>query len=566
MKASQPSSAEAAQQIKSLLKGIHEERADAARLDELRRLFGQLVKSGDLTFSDKEKEATITSATTKASQKWQAFLEKQHQKMVSQLMVRIVQNKKTAVRTMWGVIAASPKQATNKALTTVHPDLIYQWLKAMMGMEEEIDKSLRHMIEQEFLHPYLDVQYYALVSIARLATDGYNSLDNEEAERLLQLLMMVPIPTGQKDIDAGNYLFPTPKGNYTDASGNSSDDDSDSDVDADSNNDDDSSDEDESDEEKDDEEESNASKKRKRRQPSKSNRTFAFQQVKHHHRALSNAWLAVLKLEIPTNALNHALRFLPKNVLSRVHQPLRFSDFFVRAYSPGSNGITSLLALDGLFYLMTEHGLEHPRFYESLYTLVQPQALGAKHRGRFLELLTKCLCRNEMLPAHIVASFVKRLLRAALNAPPPGALFVLAISANLLRQHAECACLIHRNGDKDDNGIEDVFDAHTNDPTKTRALESSLWELSALSQHYYPAVATLAKSIGTEDDKTPLLDTDDFLRHTYKSLFDQERKRGEPSHKKKRQKKIATPLTFVEPKGLFDDDILGEILSIGGNI
>jgi len=560
------SSAETAQQIKSLLKGIHEERADAARLDELRRLFGQLVKSGDLTFSDREKETATKkiSVSKKASHKWQAFLEKQHQKMVSQLMVRIVQNKKTAVRTMWGVIAASPKQYVNNALTTVHPDLVYQWLKAMMGMEEDIDKSLRHMIEQEFLHPYRDVQYYALVSIARLATDGYNSLDENEAERLLQLLMMVPISTGQKDFDASNYLFPPPEGNV-DVSGQSGSDDSDSDVG--SNDDNDSSDEDDESDQEEEEEENESSKKRKRYQPSsKGKRTFAFQQVKQHHKALSNAWLAVLKLQLPINALNHALRFLPTNILPKVPQPLRFSDFFVRAYSPGNGGVTSLLALDGLFYLMTEHGLEHPRFYESLYTLVQPQALGAKHRGRFLELLTKCLCRNEMLPAHIVASFVKRLLRAALNAPPPGALFVLAISANLLRQHAECACLIHRKGDEDDtNAMTDVFDAHTNDPTQTRALESSLWELSALSQHYYPAVATLAKSIGTEDDKTPLLDTDDFLRHTYKSLFDQERKRGEASHKKKRQKKVATPLTFVEPKSLFEDDILGDILSIKGN-
>lgn len=87
------------------------------------------------------------------------------------------------------------------------------------------------------------------------------------------------------------------------------------------------------------------------------------------------------------------------------------------------------------------------------------------------------------------------------------------------------------------------------------ALESSLWELSALSQHYYPAVAALAKSVGTEDAKTPLHNMDDFLRHTYKSLFSQERKRGDGS--KKRQKHLAsTPLTFVKPKGLFTNNDL----------
>lgn len=88
------------------------------------------------------------------------------------------------------------------------------------------------------------------------------------------------------------------------------------------------------------------------------------------------------------------------------------------------------------------------------------------------------------------------------------------------------------------------------------ALESCLWELSALSHHYYPPVVTLAKSIGTETATTPMHDMHDFGRHTYKSLFEQERKRT-----KKRQK---VPLTFVEPKGLFGDkdDVLSGMLNL----
>ena len=38
----------------------------------------------------------------------------------------------------------------------------------------------------------------------------------------------------------------------------------------------------------------------------------------------------------------------------------------------------------------------------------------------------------------------------------------------------------------------DVFDAATNDPKACRALESSLWELTALQQHHNPVVASLA--------------------------------------------------------------------------
>jgi U3 small nucleolar RNA-associated protein 19 len=80
------------------------------------------------------------------------------------------------------------------------------------------------------------------------------------------------------------------------------------------------------------------------------------------------------------------------------------------------------------------------------------------------------------------------------------------------------------------------------------ALESSLWELSALEKHYHPAVSALAKVCGKEDALTLPYDMDDFLLHTYKSLFEEE------SHQKKQQqnkKRKAVPLTFVEPDKLF---------------
>ena len=109
-------------------------------------------------------------------------------------------------------------------------------------------------------------------------------------------------------------------------------------------------------------------------------------------------------------------------------------------------------------------------------------------------------------------------------------------------------CLIHRNSNEE---IEDLFLAAENDPTKTRALRSSLWELAALERHYHPAVCTLAKSIGTvQESKSPLHAMDEFSSYTYKSLFDMERK-----------KKTKTALTFKEPTSLFtDDDMLSDIL------
>jgi len=226
--------------------------------------------------------------------------------------------------------------------------------------------------------------------------------------------------------------------------------------------DDESSDSESSEEEEDGTDTQPASRKRKR-ESSSTQRNFTFQQLKSHKKALSNAWLAVLKLPLPTPALKSALQFIPSNVIPHGPNPLLFADFFMQSYEYTS--VIGVLALDGLVVLMKRHGLEYPLFYTSLYRLVQPSMLYVKYWTRFFELLTKCLCHNEMLPAHLVASFVKRILWSALNAPPPGVLFSSALVANLLRNHPECAALIHRGNVPME---KDTFDALMHNPTQTR--------------------------------------------------------------------------------------------------
>ncbi len=118
--------------------------------------------------------------------------------------------------------------------------------------------------------------------------------------------------------------------------------------------------------------------------------------------------------------------------------------------------------------------------------------------------------------------------------------------SNLLRKHPEINCLIQREQ------CEDVFDATTDNPEESHALQSSLWELRALEQHYYPAVVTLAKSVGrSEELQAPLHDLED-LSQTYASLFEQERSR---------RKNRKTPLTFRKPQSLFvEDDVFAGVL------
>uniref|UniRef100_A0A7S2GHA6 CCAAT-binding factor domain-containing protein n=1 Tax=Octactis speculum TaxID=3111310 RepID=A0A7S2GHA6_9STRA len=207
------------------------------------------------------------------------------------------------------------------------------------------------------------------------------------------------------------------------------------------------------------------------------------------------------------------------------------------------------MALSSLFILMQCHNLDYPDFYGSLYRALKPSVFHAKHRARFFRLLALCLS-STALPAYLICAFVKKLNRLALSAPPSGALYALALTRSLLEKNSECMALIQR-----EKHCEDGFDPEESDPKKCGSLETSLWEIVALQEHYYPAVAALAKDFkntkwgkhhGKHDHKDDSqLSLDDYAAYTYKQIFDQEAQRSE------RGKNAAVPLCFKEPSGIF---------------
>lgn len=66
------------------------------------------------------------------------------------------------------------------------------------------------------------------------------------------------------------------------------------------------------------------------------------------------------------------------DVLPAMSSPLLLSDFLSNALDQG--GFEGMLALNGLFTLVTRHGLEYPAFYARLYGLITPEAFTNKHR------------------------------------------------------------------------------------------------------------------------------------------------------------------------------------------
>jgi U3 small nucleolar RNA-associated protein 19 len=528
--------AETATKIKELLKPttLQIESIDAQRLDQLRRIFSNLILTEQLNLTAQK--------PSQAAQKWNMWLKKQHGNFIDQLCHVVRMGRKSGMRTFMGVIASSPMNDGNA--DRLNDGLVVKLLQALMdSYGDEGDgiapEYMLELLQIEFCK-YRDVQYFMMVSMKQLAKSlGGDELDGVKAENLLRVLMKIYIACDQDDLtpndlkkdgSSSNYIFTPP---IVEDGAEIENDEFDGEI-VNSNI--------ESDNDSEDEEPSPKKRRKVTVSKTKKVKLMSWQSVRQHRNALQQSTLAILQVStIPARTMKRILQHMPVNILPHVSNPLRFADFCTRAYEVG--GVTSLLALHSLFILMTQHGLEYPKFYLSLYNLIETELFYAKHRTRFFKLLVKCLTGSQMLPAYLVAAFCKRLCRCAINAPPSGSLFVIALVSNLIRKHGECACIIHREGDD----MEDVYDADEKDPAKSRAIESCLWELNALEQHYHPAVSSMAKGCGMEDSKTLYHDLDQFLVHTYKSLFDQERQRGN------NKRKIKIPLTFHKPKGLFTE-------------
>lgn len=255
--------------------------------------------------------------------------------------------------------------------------------------------------------------------------------------------------------------------------------------------------------------------------PAPKKKNHPLRSVIQHKKQGQEAWLALLGIAEGEDQRKKIL-----NIVSTVVAPWfvkleLLADFLTHSYDTG--GSTSLLALSGVFYLIQERNLDYPLFYHKLYSLLDRDILHSKYRSRFFRLLDTFLASTH-LPAALVASFVKRLSRLALNAPPAAIVFVVPWIYNQLRRHPSCTFMVHRET-KDlkakkeikEKGIEDPFDPDETDPMETQAIDSCLWELVQLQSHYHPNVATIAKIISEQFTKQSY-NMEDFLDHSYASV------------------------------------------------
>lgn len=233
-------------------------------------------------------------------------------------------------------------------------------------------------------------------------------------------------------------------------------------------------------------------------------------------------WMKILRIDLTKPQRKSILSMMAGHVAPWFARLELLMDFLTDSYNEG--GSMSLAALSGLFHLMQEKNLDYPQFYPKLYSLLTPDILHSKHRSHFFRLLDTFLSSTH-LPAALVASFIKRLARLALAAPPSGIVVVIPWIYNLLRNHPSCTFLVHRKPEYSSaaNGVgtDDPFDMEEPDPMETNAIESSLWEIQSLQAHYHPNVATIAKII-SEPFTKQAYNLEDFLDHSYSTMLSAE--------------------------------------------
>ncbi|XP_072271810.1 nucleolar complex protein 4 homolog [Pyxicephalus adspersus] len=272
-------------------------------------------------------------------------------------------------------------------------------------------------------------------------------------------------------------------------------------------------------------------------------------QLKEHKKVFEKVWMTFLKDKLSVNLYKKVLMILHESILPHMAKPTLMIDFLTAAYDVG--GAISLLALNGLFVLIHQHNLEYPDFYKKLYSLLDPSVFHVKYRARFFHLANLFLSSTH-LPVYLVAAFAKRLSRLSLTAPPEVLLMIIPFICNLIRRHPACRPLIHRPTAPGELA-SDPYIMEEKDPAKCQALESSLWELEALQNHYYPDVVRAANVISRalsmqESDISGLLELSSY------ELFEKQMKKRFGS----------VPLEFEPVRGLLGrkQDITAENFSI----
>eukprot|EP00871_Galdieria_phlegrea_P000026 jgi/Galph1/1023/GphlegSOOS_G5761.1 len=297
---------------------------------------------------------------------------------------------------------------------------------------------------------------------------------------------------------------------------------------------------------------------------------------KHLKRSFTNAWLSFLSV-IPMSEELYCsvLEDLGSKVIPLMTRPLLLVDHLTTLYEKTS---LSLLALDAIFVLIRDYGLDYPSFYDKLYTLLTLKNLSSPKHSTFLKLFSKLLLSALNIPEYTAAAFVKKLVRLSTRLPPKECVWCLTCAVNLIAKYPSLSCLVHKMSKEQATAFSfhqsitnettmnnsaslttlsgDPFNEFQPNCEDSMATVSSLWELELIQHHYLPFVSQqfqqFTKDWSLERSKrkgTNMIPPkpDDILEMKYESfLNDKKRKLSDPLWPSESNNLSVNPLSVLE--------------------
>jgi U3 small nucleolar RNA-associated protein 19 len=231
--------------------------------------------------------------------------------------------------------------------------------------------------------------------------------------------------------------------------------------------------------------------------------------IDYHRKIFSDCIFKILHLELNLNLYKKMMIKFPEKLLPKMSNPLMCADFLNKSYQVG--GLISILALDSLYVLISKYNIEIPEFYKKIYEQLNPSIFNTKYKSRYFALLDTCLSSTH-LSVYLVAAFMKKISRLLLFAPSTDTKVLLRFITNLAIRHPTCKQLIHRKNGKSISG--DPFDINSTNLNQTTVINSSVWEVQAIANHYSPSIAQEIKFLNSlpknESDVFELLDDNNF--------------------------------------------------------
>ncbi|CAL8069207.1 unnamed protein product [Calicophoron daubneyi] len=265
--------------------------------------------------------------------------------------------------------------------------------------------------------------------------------------------------------------------------------------------------------------------------------------VSYLRHLFTQVWVHFLDNPLPDSLMLKALRLLGDGRMNRLGDVRLLSDYVIPIFDPEAAAADvkecskptdqdlvvpptwSRAVSRTVLHLVVQGGLNYPRLYPRLYQLLDDSLLVCPETERFLDDLDTYL-RSLLLSTNVVAAFVKRLSQLALLSPLRLTCALLSMIHDCILRHPKCAVLVNRrkrphsnkrvrptehNSVDSANSLADAASPQTSDPAilskgdpyqwdphnleKSKALDSSLWEVASLIHHYSDDVATLAYKI-----------------------------------------------------------------------